>query len=320
MKIYHQSAFSPWPIQDKSVQAVITSPPYYGLRMYDIPEIKIGNWDGHYGLESNPREYIEHTILWIKEAWRVLKDDGIFFLNLGDSYSGSSKGKWKGRKATPGKLGICSENLPLEKFDYSDFQRKCKLLIPHRIAIALIDEGWILRNDIVWTKENIMPESTKDRFSKKFEYIFMFVKNEKYFFDLESIRVPNKNPKDNIRRILKQDTYKNKLKEDGIKNFSHKNISDIKNRIFKGKNPGDIWTINNQPSKEKHFAMWPEQLVRRMILCSSQEGDIIFDPFCGSGTTIKVSEQLNRNGIGIDLGYKDIQERKLKNIQKEFNF
>ena len=355
MKIHHQNVFEPWPLEDKSIQAIITSPPYWGLRKYDIPDVVIGGmqscrheweevpvrfdgsthrnqkkenngkithqtntcfscgaWKGQFGLEPTFQEYIEHIRLWAKEAWRVLKDDGVMFINLGDTYgtvSGNMGGLMTDSKITNlNSIDIKQPNLNMHK---------CKLLIPHRMAIALIDDGWILRNDIIWHKPNGMPESVRDRFSKKFENIFMFVKQRKYYFDLDAIREAhapqsyariNQNNGHPVNNSPKMHKGGKKVKQTlNPKQFLHS----------KGKNPGDIWEFNTQHSPEKHYAMWPEKLVERMILCSTRPGDKVLDPFCGSGTTLRVADQLNREGVGIDLGYKDIQDRRLSNIQKE---
>lgn len=303
--IYHQSVFDSWPIESGSVQAVITSPPYYALRKYDIPDIQIGDWNGQYGLEETPALYIEHTRLWAKEAWRVLRDDGVMFLNLADSYSGSNCGSndYRGRKQ--------DEKFQGQKTGKTNYPNKCQLLIPHRVAIGLIesDDGWTLRNTIIWSKPNSMPESVTDRFSKKYEYVFMLSKSTKYYFNLDAVR--------------EKCSSVNKLRN---KNSEQSNNGYIGNRFskgirpeqhFLGKNPGDLWQIPTQPSTEKHYAMWPERLVERMIKCSTKAGDTILDPFAGSGTTLKVAKELQRKAIGIDLGYQDIQERKLCKIQKK---
>ncbi len=332
MNIYHQSVFEKWLIEDNSIQTIITSPPYWGLRKYDIPDIMIDSWKGQYGLELSYRDYIQHTLLWCQEAWRVLKDDGIFFLNIGDSYSAHKDCKQVAQSVSIGKPSemACvlskgdspSHNSKQLKLD--SMKNKCKMLIPHRIAIELIEKGWILRNDILWEKGNCMPESVKDRFSKRFEYIFMFVKNEKYYFDLDAIR--EKQSESTIKRaeyaIRINETYENrkeiKLGHEHIGSspirLGRKNM--LSNTLIQGKNPGDAWQINTQPSSIKHYAQWPEKLVERMLLCSTKENDLILDPFCGSGTTLKVAIRNNRQAVGIDLGYSDIQERKLKDIQK----
>ena len=369
-EIYHQSVFDVWPLEDNSIQAIITSPPYWGLRKYDIPDIIIGGdinceheliehftspkggkshpdrpsnvganrimsdmdirgvgiksnfcmlcsaWKGQYGLEPSYKDYITHTILWAKEAWRVLKDDGVFFLNIGDSYNGS--GGCGSEKYAMEKHMQFGKKTPIGNYqppnkDYS-MKSKCKMLIPHRIAISLIDEGWILRNDILWYKTNAMPESCQDRFSKKFEYIFMFVKNPKYYFNLDAVKIESKTYLTDKRcsalERARMKGYNTKIQYNG----KSERISEfMASQPYC--NPGDVWQINTQPSSEKHYAMWPEKLVERMLLCSTKENDIILDPFAGSGTTLKVAVQNRRKAVGIDLGYSDIQERKLKDIQ-----
>ncbi len=378
MKVFQQSTFERWPFEDDSVQAIITSPPYFALRKYNIPDIVIGGdtdckhewfmsfkedkrgiygsglngrdpykeggearlikstgdcvkcgaWRGQHGLEPTIANYIDHTLIWAKEAYRVLRDDGIFFMNLGDSYGGS----WGNYGARAGK----QRNRTSERYDrkgelpdnflpaLARTRPKCKLLIPHRVAIALCDEGgWILRNDICWAKNNQMPESIKDRFSKKFEYIFMFVKNEKYFFNLDAVRVKTisgKSGKFNIRtRDVKNQRIKSHMhaaSKTEIEAYDEKEYSKTADNS-RGKNPSDVWIINSQPSPEKHYAQWPEKLVERMLLCSTKPGAVVVDPFCGSGTTIRIAEKWNRIGYGIDLGYRDIQGRKFSGIQKE---
>lgn len=311
--IFHQSVFEKWPLEDGSVQAVITSPPYWGLRKYQIPDVQIGDWTGQYGLEPDFKMYIAHTLQWAREAWRVLRDDGIFFLNIGDSYGGSGgchKEHHKNDSSFQSKMDTLRGGVG------NTFLPKCLLLIPPRIAIGLIDEGWTLRNDIIWHKTNAMPESVTDRFSKKHENIFMFTKQTKYYFDLDAVKIPSItiDARPDAFERTRGRGYNTKLygrpprQHQG--NYQEKPASLIKN-------PGDVWSIPPQPSPEKHYAMWPEKLVGRMILCSTKPGDTILDPFCGSGTTLKVAEELGRKGAGIDLGYGEIQERRLKGIQKE---
>jgi len=306
------------------------------LRKYDIPDVIIGNWKGQYGLEPTPfgdeHSYIEHTLLWAKEAWRVLRSDGVFFLNLADSYSTVSGDMSQDKY---GKLGTSLENNIgiIKQPKIMNYPSKCKLMIPERIAIALVDSGWTLRNSIVWYKPNAMPESVTDRFSKKYESIFMFTKQEKYYFDLDSIRVQWDEA--SIARLYRGNSGDNKYGGEVYGGNQPSNTmstrrpnrtkeyktQDPERKInIKGKNPGDVWTVNTQPSTEKHFAMWPEKLVERMIRCSTKTDGAVLDPFAGSGTTLMVTEQLNRIGYGIDLGYQDIQSRRLNEIQKELAF
>jgi len=228
--IYHQSSFEKWPLEDESVQAITTSPPYWSLRRYDIPEVVIDGWQGQYGLESNIDSYIEHTLLWCKEAYRVLKKDGIFWLNLGDSWNNrigiigrQDKSKYGGKNDIHCLRGGDKKYLP-----------GCKNLLPHRIAIALVDKGkWSLRNDIVWIKPNCLPESVKNRFSKKFEFVFMFVKNKDYYFNLDAVREPYKETREHKASQKEMDNY------DEGKRY-------IIDKMYKGKNPGDTWFISNQ--------------------------------------------------------------------------
>ena len=325
--IYHQSVFERWAVEDKSIQAVITSPPYWQLRKYPIPDITIGDWTGQYGLEPTVQDYVAHTLLWAKEAWRVLRDDGIMFLNIGDTFNGNKEGntnsKWESvnNKEFTKKKGLAPD--------------KCKLLIPHRIAIALIDEGWTLRNDIIWHKPNGMPESATSRFSKKHESIFMFTKRSKYFFDLAAVKTPSKT-RDNAMQRGRERGYNLKIdamdmpgraklaKGRLMPPIGGKKHSAEVGGIYSGNepeiqptcNPGDVWSIPTKPSSEKHFAMWPEKLVERMVLCSTKKGDTVLDPFCGSGITLRVVEELGRKGLGIDLGYKDVQARRMSKIQR----
>ena len=371
--IYNQSVFDPWPIERESVQAVITSPPYYALRKYDIPDVIIGGdkdcqhmwvshekkpaggsgknsnvggnqdefsnmrdgsyfsnscihcnaWKGQYGLEPTPLMYVEHSLLWAKEAWRVLRNDGIFFLNIGDSWNSTAVGTFNGGgKEFIGRDMSGISSIKTKKL-IKGIKPKCQLLIPHRVAIALVDSGWTLRNSIIWHKPNAMPESVTDRFSKKYEYIFMFTKQERYYFDLDAIREPIS--ENSIKRVNsfinnneKFDNQKHKHAEFNCQSGMQVLENAINGEwLNKGKNPGDVWIIPTQPSSEKHYAMWPEKLVERMIKCSTKAGDTVLDPFCGSGSTLKVAEQLSRKGIGIDLGYHEISKRRTSKIQKE---
>ena len=250
--------------------------------------------------------YVCHTLLWAKEAWRVLENDGILFLNIADSYAGGGKGNYGSGISSSVKA---KQNPKGNDFNYGNIPSKCQLLIPHRVAIALIDAGWVLRNTICWFKSNAMPESVTDRFSKKYEYIFMFSKQEKYYFDLDAIREPHKEV--SLERI--KGTWNGHREE--MSSYKNMDISKMCHPL--GKNPGDVWIIPTRPSPEKHYAMWPEQLVERMVKCSTKAGDSVLDPFCGSGSTLKVAEQLNRKGIGIDLGYHEMSKRRTGKIQKQ---
>jgi len=357
MQIFHQSVFDKWQIEDNSIQCILTSPPYYSLRKYDIPDVIIGGdkdcghewgneiklnnrhkagetnpgkeawlkdsgaiaqtagqfclhcnaWQGQYGLEPTYKLYLEHTMLWLKEAWRALRDDGILFINIADSYGGGSGSYY------PHKNEVRASKNYLKT--HSQGKPKSKLLIPERLMVMMADEGWIIRNHIVWFKPNAMPESATDRFSKKWETIIFAVKSPKYYFDLDGVKEAYQQT--TIERAGRGFESDNKVYNENYNSEKHINYAKkVLSGELRGKNPGDVFQIPTQPSPEKHYAMWPEALCKRLILCSTKAGDAVLDPFAGSGTTLRVADELNRKAYGIDLGYSDIQQRRLTEIQK----
>ena len=293
-------------MSDKSIDSVITSPPYWQLRDY--------GYDGQWGLEPTFQEYLEHLWEMMDEIYRVLKDEGTCWINLGDSFStqsGTNAAIARGKnyeldstylinRGESGKL-IKPKNLP----------NKCLLLIPHRFAIGCIDRGWILRNDIIWAKRNGMPESVTDRFTKKHEYIFFFVKSEKYYFDLDAIRDKHK-----MVSIIR-DNYGRKTKyAEGFGSVQRTyEAGEMCNPL--GKNPGDVsdfWDVQTKPSSNNHYASYNTDLIKKPILAGCPEGGIIYDPFMGTGTTAIASLRANRNFIGSEMSteYIKICENNIK--------
>lgn len=184
--IIQHDAMQPFPLDDNSIDVCITSPPYWMLRYYGI--------EGQIGLESHPQEYINHMVQVASEIKRVLKPTGNFYLNIGDIYgthgSGSKKSSHNFRKAdVASSQGIGTIKRPKQSGWYKE---KNRLMIPSRVAIALQDDGWILRNMNIWYKSNPMPSSVKDRLTNAWEPIFHFVKAKKYYYDLDAIREPCK--------------------------------------------------------------------------------------------------------------------------------
>lgn len=316
-------------LPDKLVQCVVTSPPYFGLRDYGV--------EGQIGLEDSVEDYVNSLVNVFREVKRILKDDGTLWLNLGDSYAGSGKNrnkdgidyginqKYKDSKHKARRQGLIKKT-PLS----GKLKPKDLIGVPWRVAFALQDDGWYLRQDIIWNKPNVMPEAVKDRCTKSHEYIFLLSKSKNYYFDNEAIKeeastfenrphgiVRNRvyeydsklnamNPKYNMKRDDKRDAIKHSYPQ---KRLNRKDSSyDITKR-----NKRDVWTVNTRPYTEAHFAVFPPALIQPCILAGSREGDIILDPFFGSGTVAEVAALFNRNWIGIDINeeYAPLYKKRL---------
>ncbi|MCX5285961.1 site-specific DNA-methyltransferase [Streptomyces sp. NBC_00198] len=277
-----------------SVDCIVTSPPYYSLRDYGV--------DGQYGLEASPAAYVETMRALFAEARRVLADDGTLWLNLGDSYATqrSSDGTTK-RSDKKGAAAAGPVSRPANA--------KNLLGIPWRTAFALQDDGWILRNEIIWHKPNAMPESVRDRLSNRHEHLFLFAKSPRYAFDLDCIREPHA-PSSTYHRDIARARPHDLGKTGPAKNTggvgSHKRGGRELNAA--GANPGDVWSITTRPYPAAHFAVFPIDLPLRCIKAGCRPGGTVLDPFSGSGTTGAAARQLGRRYIGIDLNpaYHDL--------------
>ncbi len=265
-------------LDDKSIDCIITSPPYWQCRDYNFPE--------QWGLEKTFNEYLEHLWKFIDEAYRVLKDDGTCWINLGDTY-GTHSGNFNNNNLIDNKLSYIGR---INNYSKPKGYHKCLLCIPHRFVIGCIDRKWILRNTIIWGKKNGLPESTQDRFCKKYEYIFFMTKNLKYYFDLNNIK----------DKVL-------------ISNNSYKNPGDV----------SDFWDINIKGNKEKHYASYNSELLKKPIIGGCPIKGLILDPFCGTGVTLTTAYLLNRNFIGFDgkqqyCNIANINIKKVMQINKLF--
>ena len=269
------------------IDCVITSPPYWQLRDY--------GYNGQWGLEPTFNQYLDNLWQMMDEIYRVLKSTGTVWINLGDTYNGHKIGNTsnKGYK----------ENTIINSFEkekISGIKNKCLLLIPHRFAIGCIDRGWILRNDIIWAKRNGMPEPVTDRFTKKHEYFFFMVKQDKYFFDLDSIR--DKHKESSLQRI----EYGWKSEHDSIGKIDTDKMGDrFCNPL--GKNPGDVsdfWDIPTKPSSSEHYASYNDSLIRKPILTGCPKDGIIYDPFMGTGSTAEAALRSQRKFIGSEMSEK----------------
>jgi site-specific DNA-methyltransferase (cytosine-N4-specific) len=274
-------------LPDGAVDCIVTSPPYFGLRDYGTP--------GQYGLEATPAEYVETMRQVFAEARRVLADDGTLWLNLGDSYY-SGKGEptqpdLKNVARRPGKRVLDGPTWGLP--------RKNLIGIPWRTAFALQDDGWILRNEIIWHKPNAMPESIADRMSTRHEHLFLFAKQQRYWFDLDPIRGPHTAP----GRKAGANAFR-------ARDLSHQRTAtgSYTGPHARGRNPGDVWEIATKPYPAAHFAVFPVEIPTRCIKAGCKPGGTVLDPFSGSGTTGEAARKLGRKYLGIDLNpaYHDL--------------
>lgn len=253
-------------IPEESIDLIVTSPPYWAKRVY--------NGDGELGSEATPELFVQRLADFFDELKPYLKATANVFINIGDTFFGSGAGAWKKYLDADGnitkeqrerkeKYFTTKPLQPRIKQDGKLYQNKQLLLIPSRFAIEMQSRGWILRDDIIWNKPNRIPASVRDRFNNTYEHVFHFVLNKKYYFDLDAVKIPGAN-----------------------------------GRL---KNPGDVWNINTQPLKGRHTATFPEELVRRIILCGSPERGTVFDPFLGTGTTWIVASALGRQTVGFEI-------------------
>ena len=274
-------------LSDNSVNCCITSPPYYGLRDY-------GN-DEQIGLEATPDEYFGMLVEVFREVRRVLTNDGTLWVNIGDSYAGSMKGAAQfPDNAMNYKQG--TNRGTLSKATLVKQCTNCKpkdlIGIPWMLAFALRADGWYLRQDIIWAKPSVMPESVKDRCTKAHEYIFLLSKSRKYYFDNESIKEPSTTFDTSIR-----DRDNTKMNNTPGRSKMH----GLTTNDYEMRNKRSVWTVATQPFRGGHFAVFPPKLIVDCIKAGCPENGIVLDPFMGAGTTAVVARKLNRNYIGFEL-------------------
>ena len=291
-------------VEDGTARTCITSPPYWGLRNY--------GHENQIGMEKTVDEYIENLRDVCREVWRVLSDDGTFWLNLGDCYAGSGRGSGStemGRiqRANKGAHGL--KPAP----QTPGIKPKSLIGIPWRVAFALIEDGWVLRSDIVWAKPNAMPESVKDRPTRAHEYIFLFAKQGKYLYNNDAIAEP----------LLSEQQWPPGIgpKHANARNRGEKYDKENPMKITKKKNKRDVWNIATGGYKGAHFATFPEKLIEPCILAGSNEHDIVLDPFAGSGTTGVVALRHGRKFIGVEINheYAEIARNRIRNDAPMFN-
>ena len=269
-------------LSGQSINTCITSPPYWGLRDYGE--------DKQLGMEDTPEEFVNNLVEVFREVKRVLRDDGTVWLNLGDSYSSGGRTTTTNQSLRGDKDYGVTRPKPSKGIKPKDL-----IGIPWRVAFALQQDGWYLRQDIIWHKPNPMPESVRDRCTKAHEYIFLLSKSPRYYFDNEAIKEDAKFPDG-------PNTPKSIKAVDGV--YS-KNLQKI------GANPKrnkrSVWTVTTKPFKGAHFATFPMDLIEPCVLAGCPENGTVLDPFGGSGTTGIVANNHNRKAVLIELNAEYIE-------------
>lgn len=330
-KIYNENCLETLKrMPDDFLDACISSPPYFGLRDYGV--------EGQIGLESTPAEFVARLVEVYTEVRRLLKPDGTCWINLGDSYA--NDGKWGG--ATGGKHanGNHSATGIGRGKTFTGLKPKDLIGIPWRVAFALQESGWWLRQDIIWSKPNPMPEPANDRCVKAHEYIFLLTKSARYYFDsyaiatkyqdktLTTFGCESKGYGDGSGGLIKSENWARDVSVRKPKDWSTDTTRDhslkrnrngvtgsLDDAADSGKaNKRSVWTVATQSFKEAHFATFPEKLIEPCILAGSRPGGIVYDPFMGSGTTALVSHKLGRKWIGSELNpeYVAIANKRLE--------
>jgi len=329
----------------ESVQCVVTSPPYWGLRDYGV--------EGQLGLEPTPEEYVANLVGILREVRRVLRKDGTVWLNLGDTYAAARSYQVRDNKhADVG--NTMSATVPV------GLKPKDLVGIPWRVAFALQADGWWLRSDIIWSKPNPMPESVTDRPTKAHEYLFLLTRSARYFYDAAAVAEPLQSGPSDLRKMIEgQDRIGGLTKESvdpharasALTNMGRKRSVGSKQaataalaaigsgtRTYEGFNdrwdeakanedlPGgrnlrSVWNIATEPFPDAHFATFPKKLVEPCIKAGSRPGDLILDPFCGSGTSGVVALRLGRSFVGIELNpeYVEMARRRIEADAPLFN-
>ena len=252
-------------MNSESIQCCVTSPPYFGLRDYGV--------DGQIGLEQRAPEYVGRLIEVFREVRRLLRDDGTLFVNIGDSYAGFKDGKFPPQSQSGGnQRGMPVAGAPHRSkrlLELDGFKNKELMGIPWRFAFAMQQDGWYLRQEIIWAKPNYTPEKVRDRFVRSHEHIFLFTKSDRYFFDGDAVRVPDAKGGTKLRP--------------------------------------DVWSVPVSTFKGAHFATYPAELIKPCVLAGSRPGDVVFDPFGGSGTTAAVALLHGRRAITCELNPKYVE-------------
>jgi DNA modification methylase len=283
-------------LDSKRFHCCVTSPPFWGLRDYGV--------EGQIGLEAHPDDYVRIMVTVFREVGRVLRDDGTLWLNLGDSYAQGWSGGDSGSSATR----VAQKKNSLSRSAPKGLKPKDICGLPWRVALALRDDGWYLRQDIIWSKPNPMPESVTDRCTKAHEYIFLLSKQERYYYDADAIK----------ERAIYADEAIYDNGENGMSSAKSYAGTGSTTRKFGStpelRNKRSVWEVATGGFSDAHFATFPPKLIEPCILAGCPRGGTVLDPFFGAGTTGLVALQNAREFVGIELNpeYVKIAEKRLK--------
>jgi DNA modification methylase len=319
-------------VPDRTVQVAATSPPFYLLRRYGATTDWPDGWHGELGHEPHPNEFVRHLVNVFDEVWRVLKEDGCLWVNLGDTYNNrqGKRGTTNAPNGSNGRFAAGGRRYAQSLRDQSDFFKhyvpsvghKSEMGVPFRFHLAMVDsefrqfvgagEGpqWICRRTVIWAKSmanldtreaegNAMPEPTLDRPSRNYEFLFLFTKRPQYYFNRRAVDVPSRSGRPGDMANAGSVWCSAWADADGCLPV-----------------PDGILRVNPEASPYKHVAMWPRSLVRQMLLPTTRRGDIVLDPFAGSGTTGEVAHELGLRAILIEpaSNYADALETRVANL------
>lgn len=339
--LYHGDALSVLKsMKPKSVQCVVTSPPYWRMRDYEV--------EGQMGMEETPELYTAAMVGVFKEVWRVLRDDGTIWVNLGDCYASGGWGGGADVRLNRSRTWAQREKLIGWRGHPKGLKHKDMVGIPWRFAFAMQSAGWYLRSDIIWEKPNVLPESVIDRPTKSHEHIFLMSKKPKYYYDAEGIKVPvspnthergprvrtkmdkakrryNRANTSFIRMIggpvkirNRRDVWKVPSLEARLQYRAAKRFIEMFHR--KNRDKGDVWTIANRSFHGAHFSTFPPEMAKVCILAGCPIGGIVLDPFAGSGTACAVAKEFGRKSVGIDLNSEFLDMAKIRLRQDVLDF
>lgn len=291
-----------WAAEGVEAQMCVTSPPYFGLRNY--------GHDGQIGLEQTPEQYIAAMVEVFRCVWDVLADDGTLWLNIGDSYAGAG---YSNNKNTGGAARV--DGGKQRHLSGTGCKNKDLIGIPWMLAFALRADGWYLRQEIIWHKPNPMPESVRDRCTKAHEYIFLLSKGPRYFFDADAMKEPAVGGATGAAASFKRSGSKREQPIPGQGYGTHRTERDDV-AYNETRNRRSVWTVATRPYKGAHFATFPAELIEPCILAGSRAGDVVLDPFMGSGTTAGVALKHGRQYLGCELNpdYGSLQAERIASL------